>query len=414
MKSCRGPGLIVAMTLAYLVGVFEVGVVVGASFQGQVLDFQQKTIYHFQPNPSWGVLPYTAWVGLWKLPDGTIQCDFNQGNGPQSGPWITNPVIQSTNGGQSWTGPTYVPTGYSRGMAVFPGDAPGSVTMVRPAEVDVFGPSSGLPHICQRRDQFFGVQRSTDGGVTWSQPVNLVSQNDYQLCWPTGIKPLSDGRLVCMAGLVAKNVPADQVPANIVKTMFISSDKGQHWGEPITLVPLSAAYCEESDFVELPNGNLLWVHRGQNSGQTRVQSISRKVGDTFVSESPTACPLPSGGFPCDLMTREGVILDLGIAGSHWSGDCGQTWHDLIVNGQELRTPYYPQAVQTDDGTIIVVGHVGSDNSYGTADQSIQMQSFRLIHAPEPSGVTLSLSAVAPFLAFYCARRIAATAHRPGN
>jgi hypothetical protein len=158
-------------------------------------------------------------------------------------------------------------------------------------------------------------------------------------------------------------------------------------------VPLASATCEESDFVELPSGDLLWVHRAQHWGadgsfgaQGRVQSISKKVGNTFVSQSPTDCPLPAGGFPCDLMTREGVILDLGGSGSHWSGDNGRTWHDLIVGGRELATTYYPQAVQADDGTIVVVGHVGSDNVYGTADQSIVMQSFRLsvVQTPEPS------------------------------
>ena len=359
------------------------------------------------------LFPLRPGVGMWKLPNGTIQCDFDQGNGPRSAPWVTNPVLQSTNGGQTWTGPTYVPTGYSRGMAVFAGDTPNSVTMVRPADVQAFAPSSGLPNICQRRDQFFGVERSIDGGATWSLPVNLVSQNDYQLCWPTVVKPLRDGRLVAMAGVVAKGVAPALVQANMQKMMFVSADGGRTWGAGIPLVPMGAAVCEESDFVELPTGDLLWVHRAQHWGadgsfgdQGRVQSISKKVGDTFVSDAPKACPLPAGGFPCDLMTQEGVILDLGGSGSHWSDDMGQNWHDLIVNGKELRTPYYPQAVQTADGTIVLVGHIGSDNSYGTVDQSIVMQSFRLstIHSPEPSSITLLNIGAGGLLAYVWKKR----------
>jgi hypothetical protein len=368
----------------------------------QVSDFEQKTIYHLPPDPANpGVLPYTAWAGLWKLPNGTVQCDFVQATGPTSSPVITNPVLQTSDAGRTWTRVVGdVPSGYSHGMAVL---ADG--TLVRPAEVDVFGPSSGLPNILQRRDPIMGVQRSTDGGVTWSEPIQLVPASQYQRVVPTVIKPLSDGRLICMAGLVAKNVPADQWMANIVKTMFVSSDGGKTWGTPITLVPLSAAYCEESNFVELPTRDLLWIHRGENRGQIRVQSISRRSGDTFVSEPATSSPLPAGGFPCDLMTRDGAILDLGPLGSHWSGDMGQTWHDLTVNGNALCTTYYPEAVQAADGTIIVVGHVGSDNSYGTADQSIVMQSFRLnvVHAPEPSSVTL-LGIGAGGLLFYTWRR----------
>jgi hypothetical protein len=286
--------------------------------------------------------------------------------------------------------------------------------MVRPADIQTFAPSTGHPNICQRRDSFFGIERSVDGGATWSAPVNLVSPDQYQLCWPTVVKPLKDGRLVAMAGVVPKGIPAAQVQANVQKLMFLSEDQGQSWTSGISIVPVASAACEESDLVELPNGNLLWVHRAQHWGtdgsfgaQTRVQSISRKVGNTFVSEPPTACPLPPGGFPCDLMTKEGVILDLGGSGCSWSGDEGRTWHDLIVGGQRLSTPYYPQAVQTSDGTIVIVGHVGSDDSYGTVDQSIVMQSFRLdvVHLPEPGSMTLFGIASAGVLAYArCWRR----------
>ena len=88
-------------------------------------------------------------------------------------------------------------------------------------------------------------------------------------------------------------------------------------------------------------------------------------------------------FPCNLMTQEGVILDLGKHGSRWSGDQGQTWHELIVDGQVLSTLYYhyPQAIQLEDGTIVIVAHVGSDDVYGKFDQSIVMLSFRLDTVP---------------------------------
>ena len=100
-----------------------------------------------------------------------------------------------------------------------------------PGRTDTFGPSGPYPSgILQRASDFFGVERSTDGGVTWSQPVNLVSPSDYQLCWPTVIKPLSDGRLVAFAGLAAVAPTPQQGSAGIVKTMFVSSDEGKTWG----------------------------------------------------------------------------------------------------------------------------------------------------------------------------------------
>ena len=42
--------------------------------------------------------------------------------------------------------------------------------------------------------------------------------------------------------------------------------------------------------------------------------------------------------------------------------------------------YYPRSVQTNDGLIVVVGHVGGDDAYGKVDQSIVMDSFRLVAA----------------------------------
>lgn len=152
------------------------------SFKGEVFNLDSKQIYHLQPDPNNpGVSPYTAWVGVWKLPNGTIQYDFMQGTGPKDKPVVTHPVFQSTDAGKTWTRvPGDIPTGYSRQMAVLPNG-----TMVRPAEVEIFGPHSNYSTgIAQRRDKTFGVERSTDGGKTWSQQVHLVKPADYQIVYP--------------------------------------------------------------------------------------------------------------------------------------------------------------------------------------------------------------------------------------
>ena len=91
------------------------------AFQGQVLDYQTKQIYHSPASPG-----YTAWTGLWKLPNGAIQCDFVQATGSQSNPTFTYPLLQSTDSGKTWTN-TGNNNGYSRGMAILPN----GTTMVR-------------------------------------------------------------------------------------------------------------------------------------------------------------------------------------------------------------------------------------------------------------------------------------------
>ncbi|MDO8586584.1 MAG: hypothetical protein Q7T82_06045, partial [Armatimonadota bacterium] len=105
----------------------------------------------------------------------------------------------------------------------------------------------------------------------------------------------------------------------------------------------------------------------------RNQSIARKKGDTFVPEAPTPTPIPHSGYPLLIQTKEGVILHLGTNGVHWTADVGKSWHPIDVPG----TAYYPKGFQFKDGKIIVIGHVGSDDVYGTVDQSIRQQTFRL-------------------------------------
>ena len=84
-------------------------------------------------------------------------------------------------------------------------------------------------------------------------------------------------------------------------------------------------------------------------------------------------PFPHSGFPELVYTKEGLVLHVATSGISWTADEGRTWHDLPIPG----SAYYPRAMQLRDGTILVIGHVGSDNVYGTVDQSIRQQTFRL-------------------------------------
>jgi hypothetical protein len=356
-------------------------------FQGQVLDYTVRQLYHSPETPG-----YTAWTGLWKLPNGAIRCDFVQATGPQSNPTFTYPLLQSTNNGTTWTN-IGNNNGYSRNMAIMPN----GTTMVRADQSGMY--FNGTGHLSYPNNDFMGVQYSTNGGLSWSQTVNLVSPDDYQVCLPLNIKPLGDGRLVAMAGLAAKGVTP--VAPNIQKVMFIGSvsDQGMTWGNPIPLMTTAQGICEESDFVELPNGNLFFMHRlqhydanGEYTYQDRKQSYAIRSGATFAPQTPTVPSFGSGGqgFPCELLTREGILLDLGLEGSHWSDNYGQTWHNLMVGGQQLNTYYYPQAVQAADGTIVVTGHYRWDDAYHEIDESVYVQTFRVgpVHAPEPGTLAL--------------------------
>ena len=286
------------------------------TFVGQVLDFQETEIYHSPETPG-----YTSWVGLWQLPDGTIQSNFTQIAGGVS----SAPVIQSTDGAETWSlVPDYVPRGNCRGMAVLDDG-----TMVRP----VWGSAD--------RTEPGYTQRSTNGGNTWSDPVYLPEpEGGYTGVFPSLIRQVTLGNgapaLVLMAGCIPSGYTPIHHNAYITKQMFISTDQGQSWGDAIELMPQSAGACEESDFVQLPSGDLMWIHRAEHFSaegaylfSNRMESFSIRTGDTFVSQPPTTLPWPHSGYPSELMTQEGIILDLCTTGSHWSSDNGLTWQDLM-------------------------------------------------------------------------------------
>ena len=371
--------------------------------QVRVVDFHEKTIYHSPETPG-----YTSWVGLWQLPGDVLRCDFRQVTGPREKPVSTVPILESRDGGDTWTvlnaGKSSTDSGASGGYAVAVDSGRGVAvlpdgTLVRPV----------WPGDIQ--DSGYTL-RSTDGGKTWSDKVYFLPVDAYRT-WPTLIRPLRDGRLVLFAGCwkrgdCAAGKRPDPMYAgglegmlpNMTKMMFVSSDQGKTWSKPIELMPATVGVCEESDFCELPNGDLFWIHRvehypdhqteipplasrmGPNPPDSywysdRMQSITRKQGETFLPGKCEPAPFSHSGYPCVLSTREGLILHLATSESHWSADAGKTWHKLTVDGKPIGVNYYPKAIQTSDGKILCVGHLGSDDVYGTVDQCIKQQTFRL-------------------------------------
>jgi len=375
------------------------------NIQVQAVDFEERTIYHSPQTPG-----YTCWVRLWQLPDGALSCDFFQFTGPKEEGagrhWrhvvespgnlhVTRPLLESRDAARTWTRVSNdVFRCDGRGFAVRGIAVLQDGTMVQAGQ-PVTDEGENLPESGY-------LQRSTDGGKTWGERIYFLPVQDYRTC-PTLIRTLRDGRLVLFAGCYKRGDRENADGSfgfNMTKMMFVSSDGGKTWSKPIILMPGNVGACEESDFCELPNGDLFWVHRSQHFPDhktdisplaarmapdppssywysDRMQSIARKVGDTFVPDPPTAAPFPHSGFPAVLWTREGVILHLDNVESHWSADTGKTWHKLMVGDKPVCTSYYPQAIQMADGRVVCIGHAGGDDVYGDGDQSIVQHTFRL-------------------------------------
>ncbi len=355
------------------------------------VEHRRQTVYHSPQKPG-----FTSWVGAWMMPDGSLMTCFTQATGPVEGRprapkevqeklnWpprgapgydmtgleMKNVHLRSADAGKTWEQVSADP--FKSCMNGVSGEAETALadgTVIRgvlgfylPYDPDV--PRTGF------------LQRSGDGTKTWGKPEVILDPRKYT-AWPRRIRILRDGRLVVLLGVA--HVPAgsrtrEEFGKLVEPMLVVSSDGGKSWDGPITVVPKEqrGGWTEEFDVAELAGGDLLCVFR-RASDTRRWQSVLEKSGASWAAGKAGPSVLPHSGQPELLATREGPILHLATTGVHWTADAGKTWNPLKVPG----TAYYPRSVQAADGRIFVFGHVGGDDAYGTVDQSIVLDSFRL-------------------------------------
>lgn len=360
-------------------------------------NFVQKNIYHSPETPG-----YTSWCTLWRAKDGHLRVAFQQVTGPVAKPQQRTNVtviIDSADNGVTWNKLWEIPARKHLLVST-------NVIYTAPRDSSFCGHGlAALPDgtlvtgLWGRIGEEFGhLQRSSDDGQTWSKPIYFADKRHYKT-WPSVIRRLRDGRLILFAAVMAQE-PGKPPTTRMLKAMFESKDDGETWGKPIWLMPENVGVCEESDFAELDNGDLLFVHRveryeglqyadGEKCVSERWQGLVRRRGKKWEVEAPTKAPFPPSGFPELLKTREGVVLYVACEGVWWTADAGAHWQRLALHGERsyvnavpsaafhprypgiiLGSPYYPRATQLADGTILVIGHNGADNVYGTVDQAI--------------------------------------------
>ena len=344
-----------------------------AGLRVSAVNFAQATIYHSPQSPG-----YTAWCTLWSDCDGSLRLAFQQVTGPVAEPQMRANVtvlLASRDQGRKWDKLREVPARSVAGDQNGIYAAPASSSFCGHG-MAVLADGTLVTGLWAGADRHSGyIQRSVDGGKTWATPVYLLDPAVYKT-YPTQIRLLHDGRLMLVAGVVKQADAATK--AWLLKEFFESADGGKTWSHVWTMPP-EVGLCEESDFIELDGGDLMCVHRAEHYLQNkyvnsdRLQNVFHRSGDGWKVGPVVKAPFPHSGFPELLKTREGPILHIATDGAWWTADAEEHWTRLDVPG----SPYYPRAVQLHDGRILIVGHVGGDNVYGSADQSIVRQTFRL-------------------------------------
>ncbi len=233
--------------------------------------------------------------------------------------------------------------------------------------------------------------RSDDAGKTWNKMLPFVS--DRFAWYAHRLRTLRDGTLVLSAARGAKWGTDSDYPiraainldaiSDMEMMAFFSRDEGRSWSNPLPI--FSGQTVSETDFVELPSGDLLFINNSifANPGRQFVY----RDGDRF-----TPGPLErvqSGTVPETVcLTDHEVLVGCHRPGTYyWSNDLGRNWQPLEGASTTMEV-YQPWMAYLGDGKVACAGHYGADDPIKSRDQYISIHTFNVEVLQNPSKVKL--------------------------
>ncbi len=232
------------------------------------------------------------------------------------------------------------------------------------------------------RGRIFNV--SSDGGRTWTKQPPF---HDDRFCsYPHRMRTLRDGTLVLALPMFPAWGPGTEFPTRVCTNLnavtsggmnlVFSHDQGETWSAPM---PIYAGHTvTETDFTELPSGDLLCVNNSIFADPGRQMIYRTAKG--FVP-GPFERSL-SRVVPETICVADGELLVGCLRNSKylWSDDLGMTWFplegipDSIVHGQET---YQPWIHYLGNNRFANAGHLGGDNRVGELDQYLMIHFFEV-------------------------------------
>lgn len=225
------------------------------------------------------------------------------------------------------------------------------------------------------------LYESSDDGKTWTNLPPLLS--DRFCAYPHRMKQLRDGTIVLAVPYGLMWGADREHPTRVSRmseetgffamSLFVSRNEGRDWEGPIPIFPVRDV--SETDFVELPSGDLLAIVSAAFERPGR--QIIYRVGERFVPGPFLALEREPGLNPpeCITLATDGLLIGCYRTAHYlWSDDLGKRWHRL--SGAE-NTRYQPMIHQLPDGRIACAWHQGYDDPIAGANQYIGMDFFRV-------------------------------------
>ncbi|MSO22671.1 MAG: exo-alpha-sialidase [Acidobacteria bacterium] len=226
---------------------------------------------------------------------------------------------------------------------------------------------------------------SSDNGKNWQEQPEF--HDGRFVSYAHRLRTLRDGTLVLALPFdrawgkgtdfpvrAASNLNAEH---EVRMTLCFSYDQGLTWTSPL---PIYAGYSvTETDFVELPSGDLLGINFMSQPGRQIIYRTQHGWVPNFYEKCPhnkkafsipeTVCLIP-----------EEILIGCRRSGAYfWSEDLGLTWYRLegIPDRGQRPEVYQPWIHYLRDGRIACAGHQGFDSYYGELDQYVNLHTFKL-------------------------------------